>query len=224
MPKTIVLSLGGSLIVPKEIDVNFLKKFKSFILKHKDKRFIIVCGGGWTNKIYNKAAMKVSRISNEDLDWIGIKATMLNAELVRGIFSDVAYEKFIEPVKTVKTNKRVIVCSGWKPGWSSDYDAVLLAKGFGAKMIINLSNIDYVYDKDPKKYQDAKPVKTISWKDYRKIIGSKWVPRMNLPFDPIASRLAQKKGFQVAIVNGKNLAALENCLQGKDFKGTVIGG
>ena len=203
--------------------MKFLKQFKSFILKHKDKRFIIVCGGGFINKTYNAAARELSKVSNEDLDWIGIKATMLNAELVRSMFSKIAYEKFIEPIEMAKTNKRIIICNGWKPGWSSDYDAVLLAKNHGARVVINLSNINYVYDKDPSKFKDARPIKEISWRDYRKIVGSKWLPRLNSPFDPIASKLAQKLGLKVIILNGKNLKNLEDYFSGRSFDGTVVG-
>jgi uridylate kinase len=220
--KILVISLGGSVIVPKEIDLAFLKRFKDFIFKNKDKKFVIVCGGGYTNKIYNEAARKLSKVSNEDLDWIGIKATMLNAELVRSMFSKIAYEKFIEPIKKIKTNKRIIICSGWKPGWSSDYDAVLLAKNFGAKVVVNLSNIDYIYDKDPKKFKNAKPLKNLSWREYKKLIASKWIPRLNTPFDPIASRLAEKWGMEVAVMRGTDLNNFQKFLNGKKFKGTMI--
>lgn len=221
--KTIVLSLGGSLIVPKDIDVVFLKSFRDFILKHKDKKFIIVCGGGSTNKVYNTAARQLSKISDNDLDWIGIKTTILNAELVKSMFADIAYERVVnEPVRKIKTNKRVIVCSGWKPGWSSDYDAVILAKNFGAQVVVNLTNTDYVYDKDPKKYSDAQPIKEISWHAYRKVISNKWSPRLNSPFDPIASRLAEKLRLKVAVLNGRNLVNLEAYLSGHEFRGTVI--
>jgi uridylate kinase len=220
--KILVISLGGSVIVPKEIDLAFLKRFKDFIFKNKDKKFVIVCGGGYTNKIYNEAARKLSKVSNEDLDWIGIKATMLNAELVRSMFSKIAYEKFIEPIKKIKTNKRIIICSGWKPGWSSDYDAVLLAKNFGAKVVVNLSNIDYIYDKDPKKFKNAKPLKSLTWKNYKQLVASKWIPRLNTPFDPIASRLAEKWGMEVAVMRGTDLNNFQKFLNGKKFKGTMI--
>ena len=111
--------------------------------------------------------------------------------------------------------------AGWKPGWSTDYDAVLLAKNFGVSEIINMSNIDYVYDKDPKKFKDAKKIEKTSWKDYTNLVGNKWKAGMNVPFDPIAAKEAQKSGMKVCII-GKDLENLENLLNGKKFKGTVI--
>lgn len=219
---TFVLSLGGSLIVPQKIDVAFLRRFRDFILGQKDKKFIIVCGGGYINKMYNQAARQLSRVSDQELDWIGIKATELNAQLIRTLFSKIAYQNFIKPIQKIKTQKRVIVCGGWKPGWSSDYDAVLLAKNFNAKKVINLTNINYVYDKDPKKYRGARPLEKISWGEYRKIVGSKWIPRLHTPFDPIAAKLAQRLKLKAVILNGRNLENLGRCLNGKKFKGTII--
>ena len=88
--------------------------------------------------------------------------------------------------------------------------------------MINLSNIDYVYDKNPKKFKGAKPLKNISWKDFRKIVGNKWDPGLNLPFDPVASKLAEKLKLKVVVMNGKPLSNLKNLLSGRSFKGTVI--
>lgn len=223
--KFCVLSLGGSLIVPDEIDYKFIKKFKELIKKKAGtgNRFIIVCGGGGLNKKYNEAGGKVRKLSNNELDWIGIHATRYNAEFIRILFGNLAYDKIAaNPHKKFKTNKPIIIGAGYKPGWSSDYDAVHLAKTYGAKKVANLSNIDYVYDKDPGKYKNAVPIKNINWRDFRKIVGDKWKPRMNKPFDPIASKEAEKLGLGVAILNGKNLDNLNNYLDGKKFIGTVI--
>jgi len=223
--KTIVISLGGSIIVPKEIDSNFLKKFKALIegFLKKDYRFIIITGGGYTARVYQKGASKVNFVNDDDLDWFGIHATRINAHLLRTIFKKYAFERVIKnPSEPIKTNKKIIVAAGYRPGCSTDHDAVILAKNINCKEIINLSNIDYVYDKDPKKHKDACPLKKISWKDFRKIIGDKWDPGLNLPFDPVASREAQKLDMKVIIANGKNLDNLKNILEGKEFIGTVI--
>ncbi len=223
--KFYVLSLGGSLIVPDEVDYIFIKKFRELIIKKVEagNKFIIVCGGGGLNKKYNEAGKKIRKLSNDELDWVGIYTTRYNAEFIRILFGDLAYDKIAEnPHKKFKTDKPIIIGAGYKPGWSSDYGAVHLAKTYGAKKIANLSNVNYVYNKDPGKYKNAAPIKNISWKDFRKIVGDKWEPRMSKPFDPIASREAEKFGFEAAILNGKNLDNLNNYLDGKKFTGTVI--
>ncbi|MBW3000135.1 UMP kinase, partial [Candidatus Woesearchaeota archaeon] len=174
--QTIVISLGGSIIVPEKIDTGFLKKFKKLIVKHSKKRkIVVVCGGGKTSRKYGKAAMKISKPKNHDLDLIGIRTTKLNAELVRVMFGNHTHDLVIEnPTLKIKTKKNIIIASGWIPGFSSDMDAVLLAKNLKAKIVINLSNISYAYTKDPNKFKDAKKIKEISWKGFQKIVGTKW--------------------------------------------------
>ena len=76
--------------------------------------------------------------------------------------------------------------------------------------------------KTQKKYPDAKIIKNISWQDFRKIVGNKWDPGLNMPFDPVASKAAQKQKMKVIIANGKNLKNLEKILSNKGFVGTVI--
>jgi len=223
--KTYIISLGGSLIVPDEVDCEFVRKFRKLILKKvkKGNKFIIMCGGGGLNRKYNSAGEKIRKLSNSELDWIGIHATRYNAQFLRILFGDLACQEIItNPYKKIATKKPIIIGSGYIPGWSTDYDTVYIAKTYGIDNLVNLSNIDYAYDKDPNKYKNAKPIKNISWKDFRKIVGNKWEPRMNKPFDPIASREAEKIGMEVAILNGRKLKNFENYLDDEKFVGTII--
>lgn len=223
--KTIIISLGGSLIVPCNIDMKFLKKFRSIVLDYvkEGNKVALMCGGGKTAREYIKEANKVKKLSNHNNDMIGIIATRLNAELVRAIFSEYAYEKVVyNPNKKINTRKRIIVGAGYLPGCSTDKDAVLIAKALKAKTVINLTNVDYVYDKNPKKYKNAKPIKEITWNNFLKITGTKWKAGLNLPFDPLAAVEAKKSGVRVIIANGNNLDNLKKIISGKKFKGSVI--
>lgn len=217
MQKIVVMSVGGSLINPGQIQVDFLKRLKSFVDK-SPYRFIIVCGGGNAARTYGSAAMEFG-IDNAGRDEIGIKATILNGELLRHIFR--APEVQQAPKKM--TFKKVLIAAGWLPGCSTDYDAVLWAKEFGVKEVFNLSNTDYVYTNDPKKFPDAKPLKKISWKDYKKMISSKWSAGLSTPFDPVASRASEKWKMRAITINGQKLEELGKALSGKSFIGTVIG-
>ncbi len=217
----IIISLGGSLIVPEEIDLDFLKKFLALILKRKEK-FILMVGGGRTARKYQQAAKEFSA-SNWDSDNIGIMATRLNAELVRAALGKLCYKKVIyNPTEKIKFSEKILVAAGWEPGCSTDFDAVLIAKNFSAKTVINLSNIDYVYSKNPKEFPDARPIERISWKEYRKMFGGPWTPGFNSPFDPVAAKEAEKLKLKVIIANGKNLKNLEKILNGKKCVGTEI--
>ena len=224
MKKTIVMSLGGSIIVPNTVDIQFLKNFKKIIERFikKKYRFVIYCGGGKTARNYQKAASNIINLNNKKLDWIGIHATILNANFMKILFGDVAEEHIVmDPTKKIKFNKKILIAAGWKPGWSTDYDTVLLAKNLKLNTIINMSNIDYVYDHDPKKNKNARKIKNICWKHYKKIAGNKWKAGLNKPFDPIATREAEKIRLKVTII-GKNLRNFESLLNNGKFKGTVI--
>ncbi len=226
--ETIILSVGGSLIVPgDEVDIDFLKKLNSFVRDQikKGKRFIIVTGGGSIARRYIGAGKSViGELTNDDLDWLGIHSTRLNAHLVRTIFQDIAHPVIIKDyAKKIKNWKEpVIIGSGWKPGRSTDYCATVLAINYHASVIINMSNIDYVFDKDPRVFKDAQPIKKTTWDFFEKIVGDEWVPGVNAPFDPIASQLAKKQRLTVIVAHGKKFRNLENVLNGEPFIGTVI--
>ena len=221
----IVISLGGSLIIPDEIDVAFLNLFVKTIKEYTAKgfNFLIITGGGKICRRYMDSIRQVVETTNEDLDWIGIATTRLNAEFIRICFGDLAYEKIVlDPDAIPRTDRPIIVGGGWKPGNSSDLAAVHCAKSIGSKKILNLSNIDYVYDKDPKTNSNAKPIKEITWIDFMLLFPNDWIPGRNIPFDPIASCEAESLGYEVVILNGKNIDNLKACLDGKEFAGTVV--
>ncbi len=224
----IIISLGGSLLVPESIDHDFVGKFKKFILAHirQGYHFILVTGGGKTARKYIEAAATVTKITNEDKDWLGIHATRMNAHLVRTIFREYAHPRINTNPHDLEefysAPEPILVAAGWRPGFSTDFDAVVLGKYLDVKRIINLSNIERVYDKNPHDHADAKPYDRLTWKQFRKIVGNKWNPGMNSPFDPIASQMAEAEGMEVAVLNGGDLKNVSNYIAGKKFVGTLI--
>jgi len=224
-----VISLGGSIVAPSGVDTEFLKNFynliRSFIKNGSDRRFIFVVGGGGPARQWQGAYREIAadKINNDEADWIGITATRLNAQLVKAVMSEwCSQDVVINPREVDPLTGHVLVAAGWKPGFSTDYDAVLLAERFGADMVINLSNIEKVYTGDPKTDPGAKPIDKISWADFRAIIGDEWTPGKNVPFDPVASRHAEKIGLKVICAGGKDLENLKKILNGEDFTGTTI--
>ena len=225
----VVLSLGGSLVVPNGgIDTDFLIQFNQFIrnqISSKKRRFFITVGGGGTSRHYQQAASQVRKeeIDHLDQDWLGLHATRLNAQLVRTIFRDIADARVIKHYEVIlKIDKPVAIAAGWKPGWSTDYCAVTLCQDYGITQAVNLTNIDHVYDSDPRTNTQAKPISDITWEAYRNMVGDHWIPGMNAPFDPIASKLAQDLNVTVKILNGKDLDNLALALDEKAFVGTTI--
>ena len=223
-----VISLGGSIVAPDGVDEGFLKDFTALVgellSQDEKRRFIFVVGGGSPARAWQKAYRAVCPSPvDEQADWIGIMATRLNAQLIRAVMGDWCSQEVVtNPTQVEPLMGRVLVASGWKPGFSSDYDAVLLAERFQADKVINLSNIEKVYTDDPKKNPDAKPIDAISWADFCSMVGDEWTPGKNVPFDPIASRHAAKIGLKVICAAGRNLPNLKKILMDEAFVGTTI--
>lgn len=196
------------IVTPAGINLKFLAKFRQLILaatKAGDE-FILVAGGGAVCRTYQAAGKKL-KFSDAALDWLGIRATELNAEVLRQLFVDV---------------KGIAVSGGKKPGASTDTTAVRRALAAGVKTVINISNVDYVYNADPKKNKSARILPQMSWPEFLRLVGTKWRPGMHTPFDPVAAHLAAKAKLTVKFVSGDNLLALRQALADKRFSGTTI--
>lgn len=228
-PDKVVMSIGGSLIVPNGgIDTHFLQKLNDFIREqlasHPDRQFFLVIGGGGTARHYIDAGRTViEKLTDEDVDWLGIHATRLNAHLVRTIFHDIAHPQIIEHYEIIrKATEPVVVASGWKPGWSTDFCAIMICEDYDVHTVLNLSNIDQVYTADPRQNPNAKPLTNLTWDEMRSLVGNEWKPGMNAPFDPVASKKAQELGVRVIVMNGKDFDNVANALDGRQFVGTTI--
>lgn len=226
--ETIVMSVGGSLIVPDHIDTDFLKKLHTFVHEqttNHGRRFIIIAGGGKTARRYQDAAAAVATLESDDLDWIGIHSTQLNGHLLRTIFRDIAYRVMItnpDDILDAPKDAPLIIAAGYRPGCSTDLRAIQIAEHVGAKKVINLSNIDYVYTADPNTDTAAEKIEHITWPEFRTLIPTEWDPGLSSPFDPVAARAAESLGIEVASINGDKFEALENYLNGGTFVGTKI--
>ncbi|MDR1025526.1 MAG: UMP kinase [Treponema sp.] len=224
-----VISLGGSIVAPDGVDEDYLRELLSLVNRllseDDERRFIFVVGGGGPARSWQRAYRNVvQHFSNDEADWIGVMATRLNAQLIKALMAGWCSEDVvIDPSRADSFTGRVLVAAGWKPGFSSDYDAVVLAERFNAAVVINLSNIEQVYTADPRIDPGAKPIEAIGWTDFIRLVGDEWTPGKNVPFDPVASRHAARLGLKVLCAAGKNLANLEKILRGGDFVGTTIG-
>lgn len=225
--ETIVMSVGGSLIVPDAIDTTFLKNLKLFIDTQtaNGRRFIIIAGGGRTARRYQDAAADVSALTADDLDWMGIHATRLNGHLLRTIFRDIAHRVVItnpDEILDINQNEKVVIAAGYRPGCSTDLRAIQIAHRVGAKKVINLSNTDYVYTDNPKTNPEAQKIENISWGDFRKLIPEDWGPGLSSPFDPVAAKEAEHLHIEVAQINGEHIDEVMKYLNEEAFTGTKI--
>lgn len=214
----------------KIIDIELLRDFtgaiKEYLENNNKKKVIIVTGGGAPARHYQQAYREIMGESSlpEQADWIGIAATRLNAQLLKAVFHPYCREEVVNDPTTVDHfSGRVLIAAGWKPGFSTDYDAVILAERFSAGVLINLSNIEMVYTDDPKTNPSATPIDKIDWNRFIGLIGEEWRPGKNVPFDPVAARRAGEIGLKVIVASGKDIENLKAILNGEMFRGTVIG-
>jgi uridylate kinase len=221
----IIIAMGGSLLIPEQIDIDFIKELKNLVqhFTKQDYQIILVIGGGKTCRYYQAAAREFDNVTDTDLDWIGIKTIRLNCELLIRSFSDLdIHNKVIEQWQdTESITESVVIVGAYEPGCSSDKDAVEMARIVSANRVINFSNTSHVYGDDPRIHPDAEKFEKLSWSEYRNLIPKEWAPGMSAPFDPIAAKLAESSGIQVAIL-GASIKNLENYLSQKPFEGTII--
>ncbi len=228
-PSVTVISLGGSIIAPKGLDVPFLKGFarlvEGYLAADSNRKLIIVCGGGSLARHYQAALREVSPgASGDDQDWVGIAATRVNGELVRRILRPWCIEDLVtDPTAVTVFAGRVMVAAGWKPGFSTDNDAVVLAQRFSASLVVNLSNIAMVYSADPRTHPGARALEKLSWKEMLEIVAGEWTPGKNTPFDATAARAAAASRIPVVFAAGGNLENLSKILNGGPYVGTTIG-
>ena len=217
--QTIVISLGGSIIIPNKINYKFLEEFKKIILNNKKYKFIIVTGGGKTARTYIEAAKK-EKLTEKELSILGIMATRMNAELV----SEMLKIKTKLPLthKDIKNNK-ITVCGalGTRPGMTSDANSAELARDHKAKCFINMTNVSGLYTKDPNKYKEAKLIKNITFKEFnKKIKRIKYEAGQHFVLDQKASKIIKNNKITTYIIKGNN--NLNNILNNKKFIGTTI--
>lgn len=218
----IVISLGGSIIVPKEVDYKFLKSFKNTILSIKKRKIVICTGGGFIAREY-MLALRKENLTEYRQDLIGIEATRLNAKLVASFLQKCSQEipLTLERVEELLKTNNIVVCGGLSAGQTSDGTTATIANYLGAKEMINITNVDGLYDKDPRKNKNAKFIPIISHKDFMKIMSKvKRQPGQHFVLDELAARIAMKANINVIILKGMN--NLKNSINGMKFKGTLI--
>jgi uridylate kinase len=225
--EVIVLSLGGSLIIPNEINFNYLKKFKEILLKNTNKyKFIVVCGGGSIARKYINALKKIGK--EEHLQsLIGISSTRTNARFMSYFFGLNPIKGIPHKMKEIKEylkEQDIVFCGAleYKPHQTSDSTSADIAKTLKTKFI-NLTNVPKgLHDKNPMEYKNAKFIPKISWTNFEKMAGKiKFKPGLHFDLDSSASKIIAKNKIPTYII-GNQVKELNNFLTNKKFIGTTI--
>jgi uridylate kinase len=222
-----VLSLGGSLIIPEDINVKYLREFKKTILKNTNRhKFVIVCGGGSVARKYI-SALREFGINEKLQSFSGISATRMNARFMNYFFNLNPERGIPHTMKLLKKYIRkedVVFCGAleYRPDQTSDSTAAQIASALKCPFV-NLTDVPGLHDKNPKEYKDAKQIPIISWENFNAIINKiKFRPGQHFVLDQNAAKIIMKNKITTYII-GKNMKEFNNLLKGKKFKGTTIG-
>ena len=221
--KSIVISIGGSVILSEEADVSFLRKLASLLKKiSKQYKIFIIVGGGKIARDYIKLGRKLD-FDEKTLDSIGIDITRANAALFTNIISESNKKIPCSTDEAEAMDNPIVVMGGTTPGHSTDMVGAELAEKVGADLFIIATNVDGIYDKDPNKYDDAKQLEKVKIDDLIKNYGTNWESAgKNMVIDGPALAIMKKAKLLTYVVNGKRLDQLENAVTGRSFDGTKI--
>lgn len=224
----IVISLGGSLIIPHEINISFLKDFRKIIVKNTDKyKFVIVCGGGKTARNYING-LKDENIKNKDFlqSNLGIAATRLNARFLTYFFGTDANQGIPHDMREIQNLLRVhdiVFCGAlrYSPNQTSDSTTAKLANYFSSPFI-NLTDVAGLYDKNPKLHKNAKYITEINHRQFLKMANKiKFHPGQNFIIDQKAAKLLKEHNITTFLL-GNDMPNLDKMLNGKHFIGSII--
>ena len=221
--KSIVISIGGSVILSEEVTVSFLKKLADLVKKiSKQYKVFIVVGGGNVARKYIKLGRELG-FDEQILDSLGIDITRVNAKLLTNFLEKSNTEIPITTNEAKNIDKSIVVMGGTIPGHSTDMVSAELAEKIQADLFIIATNVDGIYDKDPNKYSDAKQIKEIKINQLIERFGTKWkMAGENTVVDGPALNIIKRAQLKTYVLNGKRLEQLEKAVNNQSFDGTII--
>lgn len=221
--QTIVISIGGSVLFPEDIDETYLKKLtKLFEKLSKKYKIYLIVGGGKTARKYIKLGRTLG-LNEIKLDQIGIDVTRINAELFASLMGNSNQKIPFTTDEAKKMTDEIVVMGGTTPGHSTDMVGAELAQKTHASKFIVATNVDGVYDKDPNEFSDAKKYTEVTIDELIKKYGTKWESAgKNMVIDGPALGIIKQGKIPTLVLNGKNLDELEKAITDKKFNGTKI--
>ena len=221
--KRIVISLGGSVLVPS-LEKNHIGEYAAVLRKlGADHRVFVVVGGGGEARRYIGVARDLG-IDEATADELGIQVTRMNALLLAGSLGDAAYPNIAESYRDAARfgeSGKIVVMGGVIPGQTTDAVAALLAEKVRADLIINWTSVDGIYDRDPKKHRNAVKHSLISPKELQAIIsGDRLEAGSNTVFDTLAAKIIGRSGIPLVVLDGRKPGDPRKAIRGK--KGTLV--
>ncbi len=224
----VVISLGGSVIVPDEGDAAFLMRLASLLRRLSEEYHIcVVCGGGKVARYYISTGRELG-MTSEELDNLGIAVTRLNATLLLLALGETAVPaipRTEEEAARMMDHRGIVIMGGTSPGHTTDAVAALVAEKAKATRIVNATSVDAAYSADPRRFPDATRFTTLTFRKFHDLVdkGTHEAGPSDI-FDRLGAEIAMRAGIPVYIVHGRNVEEIENAVRGGAVKGTVVQG
>jgi uridylate kinase len=222
----IVISLGGSVLVPDEGDARYLSKLAWLLTEmSKEYQICVVCGGGRIARYYISTGRELD-FTEDELDNLGIVVTRLNATMLLLALGDEVFPampRSEEEAARLIEDGGMIVMGGTTPSHTTDAVAARVAELVKAKRIVNATSVDAAYSADPKRFADAERYANMTPRQLHDLV-NKGVHEAGPSdvFDRLGAEIAMRAGIPIYIVNGRDLEEMENAIKGKVVKGTVV--
>ncbi len=220
----VVVSIGGSILVPGENDAEFIGKLAEMLKEvSKEVQVAIVCGGGKTARYYAGIAKDLGG-DTYDQDILGIAATRMNAQLLALALGDMPETVSADPDETAKLSApgKIVVMGGTVPGHTTDAVSTMVAVSMKADRVVNGTAVDAVYTADPRKDPNAKKIKDMTIDELGDIVYKEHGASKSSVFDPLGVKLAKENKIDILIIDGRNLDELKNAILGKPINGTFV--
>jgi len=228
-----VIKVGGSLLFNENKELN-LKKIKEFcdIFENTlgSDTVVIICGGGIIAREYINAVRSIDE--NEAVcDSFGIELSRINAKLIISFLKEKAYPlvpKSIEELSHAILFKKIIAMGGLQPGQSTTSVAVEVAEFINVDQLVILTDVEGIYNKDPKKYENARLITKLSYKELQALIlstsGDKQAAAGEYRiFDAVSLQLLKRSKIEAHIMSGIDLDQFRKFWNGnKNVIGTRI--
>ncbi|MBI0583081.1 MAG: UMP kinase [Methanomassiliicoccus sp.] len=224
----VVISLGGSIIIPDDRDGAFLNRFASLLRPlTEDLEIYVVCGGGKIARYYIVTGRELGA-GEEQLDEMGIDVTRINARLLQLALGSAAYAKVPHTVEETASQGRkgkVAVMGGTTPGHTTDGVSAALAERVGASRIINATSVDGVYTSDPRKDPGSTKFERLTFQELEGMMhkGEHGAGRSHV-FDPLGAEIVKRCRIPILVVDGRDLDEMRRAILGQRINGTVIDG
>lgn len=204
-----VLKIGGSLLFDENqnLDIPRFRAFAQVIrqIKHMEHEVLLVVGGGVLAKLLVEKGKELDA-DHDALDQLGIAATWVCAQLLIASLYDIAYFKPImseNELLSLQTETKLLIFGGLQPGQSTNAVAARIAELTKSSILVNVTDVDGVYDKDPKRIPEAKLLPKITINRLRELVTSLASEPGTYPlFDQRALQIVERAQIEVWFING----------------------